>query len=106
MIGKQWNDGRVFIQNVIQRRNRGEESDDIKFISELISKLKMNYFIDEKKIFATGISNGGIMCYKIANELSHLVSGIATIASSMSEIQHQSYKFANVQKNFKFLNFF
>jgi polyhydroxybutyrate depolymerase len=56
---------------------------DVKYISELIDKLIASYKIDPKKIYATGHSNGGMLAYKLACELSNKIAAIAPNASTM-----------------------
>jgi polyhydroxybutyrate depolymerase len=58
--------------------------DDVKFISQLIDRLVVDYKINPKKIYATGHSNGGIMAYRLACELSSKIAAIAPNACSMS----------------------
>ncbi|HTF27387.1 MAG TPA: PHB depolymerase family esterase [Flavitalea sp.] len=57
--------------------------DDIKFISQLIDKLVAEYKINPKKIYATGHSNGGMMSYRLACELSGKIAAIAPNSSTM-----------------------
>jgi polyhydroxybutyrate depolymerase len=56
---------------------------DVKFISVLIDKLVSTYKINPKKVYATGHSNGGMMAYRLACELSGKIAAIAPNASSM-----------------------
>jgi polyhydroxybutyrate depolymerase len=56
---------------------------DVKFISELIDKLVAAYKINPKKVYATGHSNGGMMSYRLACEISHKIAAIAPNASTM-----------------------
>jgi polyhydroxybutyrate depolymerase len=72
-----WNDG--FLNSYARKKN----IDDVKFIRLLIEKLKKDYNVDEKKLYFTGISNGGIMCYRLACEAPEYVSAIAPVSSSM-----------------------
>ncbi|HRE52467.1 MAG TPA: PHB depolymerase family esterase [Flavitalea sp.] len=60
--------------------------DDVKFISMLIDELTAKYKIDPKRVYATGHSNGGIMSYRLACELSHKIAAIAPNASTMEMI--------------------
>jgi polyhydroxybutyrate depolymerase len=57
--------------------------DDVKFISQLIDKLAATYKINPKKIYATGHSNGGMMAYRLACELSGKIAAIAPNSSTM-----------------------
>ncbi len=57
--------------------------DDVKFISTLIDKLVSTYKINPKKVYATGHSNGGMMSYRLACELSTKIAAIAPNGSTM-----------------------
>ncbi len=58
--------------------------DDVGFISSLIILLEENYLIDTNMIYATGMSNGGMMSYRLAAELSDKIAAIAPVSSAMS----------------------
>lgn len=58
--------------------------DDVGFISELIDNLKHKLAIDPKRIYVTGISNGGMLAYRLACELSDKIAAIAPIAGAMN----------------------
>lgn len=72
-----WNDGRKDEQS--HDRAHSENIDDVGFISEMIEKLKKDYNIDPSKVYVTGISNGAIMCYRLACELSEKIAAIAPV---------------------------
>ncbi|MFC5408632.1 alpha/beta hydrolase family esterase [Larkinella bovis] len=57
--------------------------DDVQFIRSLIDRLIANYRIDPKRVFVTGMSNGGMMAYRLACELSDKVAAIAAVSSTM-----------------------
>ncbi len=57
--------------------------DDVKFISKLIDTLIDKYKINKRKVYATGHSNGGMMCYRLACELSEKIAAIAPNSSTM-----------------------
>lgn len=56
---------------------------DVDFINAVLKKVKSEYQIDEKRIYAAGLSNGGMMCYLLACELSEHFAAIAPVAASM-----------------------
>lgn len=58
--------------------------DDVGFIDQLIDTMLARYNIDSTRIYATGMSNGGFMSYRLACELSHRIAAIAPVAASMS----------------------
>lgn len=58
--------------------------DDVSFIKALIAKLQQEYKIDNKRIFVTGMSNGAMMCFRLANELSNQIAAIAPVAGALN----------------------
>ena len=58
--------------------------DDVGFIRALIGKLKKDYAVDERRVFATGISNGGMMSYRLACGLSDLIAAIGPVAGAQN----------------------
>ena len=57
--------------------------DDIAFVSRLLDKLERQYAIDKRRIFATGISNGGLISYRVACELSNRIAAAAPVATTL-----------------------
>jgi polyhydroxybutyrate depolymerase len=57
--------------------------DDVSFISQLIDKMTGNYHIDPKRVYVTGMSNGGMMTYRLAGDLPHKIAAIAPVSASM-----------------------
>ena len=57
--------------------------DDVGFISILIDTLLKRHKINKNKIYTSGMSNGGMLCFRLAAELSHKIAAIAPVASSM-----------------------
>jgi polyhydroxybutyrate depolymerase len=55
-------------------------TDDVGFISALIDTIDYQYNIDLDRVFATGISMGGFMSYRLACELSNRIAAIASVA--------------------------
>jgi polyhydroxybutyrate depolymerase len=56
---------------------------DVYFISTLIDKLVSEYKIDPKKIYVTGISNGAMMAYTLACQLSNKIAAIAPVSGTL-----------------------
>ena len=53
--------------------------DDVGFLRALIDRIERDYPIDPKRIFATGISNGGMMSYRLACEMAEWIAAIAPV---------------------------
>jgi len=56
---------------------------DVGFVSLLIDTLSEVYNIDSARIYATGFSNGSILAYRLAAELSDKISAIACMSGQM-----------------------
>jgi polyhydroxybutyrate depolymerase len=76
-IEKNWNDGRADEQ--VTDRAHKENIDDVGFISALIDRMIKDYNADAKRVYITGISNGAIMSYRLACEISSKVTAIAPV---------------------------
>jgi polyhydroxybutyrate depolymerase len=57
--------------------------DDVGFTRALLDDLAKVANVDAKRVYATGISNGGIMCYRLAAELSDRIAAIAPVSGTM-----------------------
>lgn len=62
----------------------GGSQDDLGFSDALIDKIQEDYNINEKRIYATGFSNGGFFSLRMACELSPRIAAVASIAGSMT----------------------
>jgi polyhydroxybutyrate depolymerase len=80
-IEKHWNDGR---ENASYRAHR-EKIDDVGFISALVEHLAKEHNIDMKRVYVTGISNGAMMSFRLACELSEKITAIAPVSGAMPE---------------------
>ncbi len=57
--------------------------DDVGFIKFLIDKFKEEYNIDKDRIYVAGLSNGGMMSYRLGCELTDSFAAIASVVGSM-----------------------
>lgn len=57
--------------------------DDVQFIEDLIDELPNRYPINRNRVYIVGHSNGGMMSYRFAMELSHKITAMANLAGSM-----------------------
>ena len=60
------------------------KADDVKFVGSLLDDLATVANVDPKRVYATGMSNGGMMCYRLAAELSGRIAAIAPVAGTMA----------------------
>lgn len=73
-FNKHWNDSRGL-----------SPADDVAFVRTLISELQTSYKIDSKRVYATGISNGGFFSNRLACDLTDKITAIASVAATMPE---------------------
>jgi len=57
--------------------------DDVAFISALIDHMVAHFSIDPKRVYVTGMSNGGMMTHRIGRELSSKVAAIAPVVAGL-----------------------
>lgn len=76
---QKWNDCRIDISS----RGDFSEANDLKFIDELIEWAIRNLSIDENKIYAAGVGNGGMMVYRLAAKLGDKLAGAAVFLANM-----------------------
>jgi polyhydroxybutyrate depolymerase len=79
-VDRTWNDAR----HSAEIRSQRENIDDVGFISALIDLVSREMRIDRRRIFATGISNGGFMSQRLAVDLSERIAAIAPVAAGMA----------------------
>ena len=72
-----WNDCRADAPEV------ETDADDVGFISNLIDWAIRKYGIDPSRVYATGASNGGMMSYRLAAELSHRIAAVAAFVANL-----------------------
>ncbi|MGB7750625.1 MAG: PHB depolymerase family esterase [Candidatus Acidiferrales bacterium] len=53
--------------------------DDVAFVRALLERVEKDYSVDPKRIYATGISNGGMMSYRLACEVSDKFAAISPV---------------------------
>lgn len=73
-MNRHWNDGRNL-----------SSADDVAFIRALIADVGGSYPVDGRRIYATGISNGGFFSQKLACDLADQISAVASVAATMPE---------------------
>jgi polyhydroxybutyrate depolymerase len=78
-IDKSWNDGRT--DKISGAHRKG--IDDVGFFRALIQHLIKEYPIDSGRIFATGISNGGLMSFRLGCSLSDKIRAIAPVTAQI-----------------------
>jgi polyhydroxybutyrate depolymerase len=57
--------------------------DDVGFVAAVIDDLARRLSIDRKRVYATGLSNGAMLSYRLACELSDRVAAVASVAGTL-----------------------
>ena len=73
-VNKSWNDTREL-----------SPADDVAFIRTLVAHLQKILPIDPKRVYATGISNGGFFSQRLACDLTDKIAAVASVAATMPE---------------------
>jgi polyhydroxybutyrate depolymerase len=58
--------------------------DDVKFIEAVIKHVKEMYPIDSRRIYVAGMSNGGMMAYRLASELPDKIAAVAVVSATLA----------------------
>lgn len=75
-----WNDGRTRTGF----RAFTEDVDDVKFIMQVVADVSSKLGkIDTKRVFVTGMANGGMMAYRVGCEATRSVAGIAAVTANL-----------------------
>jgi polyhydroxybutyrate depolymerase len=75
-LNRQWNDGREFRRSGV---------DDVSFLKRLALTLVSSGLADAAHLYIAGVSNGGMMTFRVLCEWVELFAGAATIVASMPE---------------------
>jgi polyhydroxybutyrate depolymerase len=87
-IGQSWNDGRVTSVSQAHR----EKVDDLAFFDAMLAAISKEMLIDEKRVYATGISNGAIFSHYLAANRSGQIAAIAPVAGGLASPFHERFK--------------
>lgn len=73
-IDNHWNDGRGTVNTQV---------DDVGFVKALIERLIKTKNIDKSRIYAAGLSNGGLFTQRLACEMSDQIAAFASVSASL-----------------------
>lgn len=58
--------------------------DDVAFTKDMLANVRNDFCVDSKRVFTTGFSNGGMLSYRLACELSGTIAAAASVAGTIS----------------------
>lgn len=73
-----WNSGGIPV-SAVER-----DVDDVGFLKALVKDVAARTAVDPQRVFATGHSNGGMMCHRLAREGADTFTGIAVVSGAMN----------------------
>ena len=76
-VGRSWNAGWCC------GAARTQEVDDVAFVRELVAEVSATDGVDPRRVFAAGVSNGGMLAYRVACESPGLLAAIGVVAGTM-----------------------
>ncbi|MBI4191372.1 MAG: prolyl oligopeptidase family serine peptidase [Betaproteobacteria bacterium] len=63
------------------------QADDVGFVLALLDDLARRTPVDRNRIYATGLSNGAMMAYRLAAEASERIAAVAPVAGAMTVVR-------------------
>lgn len=87
-INKHWNDGRQSQRYAEQ----DQDVDDVAFLSVVVEKVCREHYVDRRRIFVTGLSNGGFMSQRMVIEKSDLFAAAGIVIATMGEPLSKRFK--------------
>lgn len=82
-VENNWNDGRG--SGETRHRAHTENINDVGFISALIDYATNTFNVDSNRVYVTGMSNGAMMSYRLACELSTKIAAVAPVTGNISQ---------------------
>ena len=79
-VEKGWNDGRTDLRSEAVKQG----VDDVGFLRALVQELSAGFPIDPTRVYATGMSNGGLMSYRLACDAADVFAAVAPVAANLS----------------------
>jgi len=76
-VDRRWNDARGEVAR--------QDVDDVGFLTALVDHVRRTLPIDPRRVYASGVSNGAMMSYRLACERSEIFAAIAPVAGAMPE---------------------
>lgn len=80
-IDKSWNDGRI----KPGEPDPSQKPDDVGFIRDLIAHMRTKFQVDDRRIYAAGISNGAMMCHRLACDMADTFSAVGSVIGALGE---------------------
>lgn len=81
-VGNCWNSGVVIAGTIVGDVPLNPTVDDVKFLTQLLDSVKLNYDVDPTRIYVAGFSNGGFMTQRLLCEHPELFRAAASLSGT------------------------
>ena len=79
-VARTWNAGSGRGEGAAEDRN----IDDLGFVRAMLTQIKSTYAIDPRRVYASGMSKGGMLAYYIACNMSEEIAAITVVSTTMT----------------------
>lgn len=62
--------------------NKSNKADDVKYLGKVLDDVESVLNVDKKRVYVAGLSNGAMMSYRVASEMSERIAAIAAVAGT------------------------
>jgi polyhydroxybutyrate depolymerase len=62
---------------------RSEPADDVDFLNQMLDQMALKFSVDQARIYATGLSEGGLMAMKAGCSMADRIAAIAPVGAAM-----------------------
>ncbi|MGA9977152.1 MAG: PHB depolymerase family esterase [Candidatus Sulfotelmatobacter sp.] len=62
---------------------RSEPADDVDFLNQMLDQMALKFSVDQSRIYATGLSEGGLMAMKAGCSMADRIAAIAPVGAAM-----------------------
>jgi len=75
--------GRRGEQTPDETKNKPEPADDVAFLSQMLDQLALKYSVDTRRIYATGLGDGGFMALRAGCSMADRVAAVAAVGATL-----------------------
>lgn len=62
---------------------RSEPADDVDFLNQMLDQMALKFSVDQARVYATGLSEGGLMAMKVGCSMADRIAAIAPVGAAM-----------------------
>jgi polyhydroxybutyrate depolymerase len=70
-------------ENPDENRNRSQPPDDVAFLNQVLDQVALKYSVDTRRVYATGLSDGGFMALRAGCNMADRVAAIAPVGAAV-----------------------